>query len=33
VGIGFSIIPILAIPITGIFSYFGIRIAKERDIY
>ena len=31
--IGFSIIPILAIPITGVFSYFGIRIARERKIY
>lgn len=31
--LGFSIIPILAIPITGVFSYFGIRIARERKIY
>jgi hypothetical protein len=32
-GVGFSLIPIFAMPIAGIFSYFGIKIAKETKIY
>ena len=32
IGVGFSLIPLFAIPITGIFSYFGLKIAKETKI-
>ena len=32
IGVSFSLIPLFAIPITGIFSYFGLKIAKETKI-
>ena len=33
IGVGFSLIPLLALPITGLFSYFGVKIVKETKIY
>ena len=33
IGVTFSVIPLLAIPLTGILSYVGIKISKETKIY